>query len=235
MTLKAAGGTALVGSPPGEGLIGMSPLLAAAACGQHDILRFLLECVDPSERHEAVNQTIGSGAGTTALMFAAAGGFYEVCALLIANGAATMTLDNQQPVAVDALQRAVAGGYTSCVRLLLDNGGHADHRNARGQTYLLYALLFGHMETASLLVEMGCDLNAQFTAMSQPGVTVLMVAAVRGIEDAVEFCLARLSPQEVRRRDHNGANAADWAGRGRRTELRRRIERATASSVDPPY
>ena len=164
-------------------------------------------------------------------MFAAAGGFDEVCALLIAHGAGVRTLDRQQPVAVDALQRAVAGGHTSCVRLLLDHGGDADHRNARGQTYLLYALLFGHLETGALLVERGCKLNAQFTAMGQQGVSALMVAAVHGVDEAVSFCLARLTAEEVKQRDHNGETAAHWAERGHRLDLKQRIDRAMSAGA----
>jgi ankyrin repeat protein len=165
---------------------------------------------------------------------------------LLARGMDPNTLD---PQGQHALYLALRSGSGKVVRLLLQ---HPDTRvdmvNASGETPLMMAALRGDVDTMTLLVARGAQVQregwaplhyaasgpspdavkwlvqrgAKVDARAPTGSTPLMLAARYGHEDSVFLLLA--AGADVQLRDDKGRQAVDLARMDGRDALARRIE-----------
>jgi hypothetical protein len=121
-------------------------LMRASQKGEYGRVKELLSSGNPVD----INAT--SPSGITALMYAAAGGHYEVVRLLLDAGADV----NAHGGECTPLQAAVGGGGR-VVTALLDAGADVDARNRYGQTALMYAARLGEARTVELLLGRGAN------------------------------------------------------------------------------
>lgn len=73
----------------------------------------------------------------------------------------------------DRLRAAARDGDQLSVRRLIREGTPVDEPDEHGHTALSLAVLFGHVETMSVLIDAGADVNAR----DGSGLTILMLAA----------------------------------------------------------
>lgn len=104
--------------------------------------------------------------GQTALMWAAVEGHAEVVKLLLERGAdpalvsvASTRQERRPPGGMTALLFAARQGKIDAVRALLDGGADIDQASADNTSPLLIAVLNGHYELASMLIELGANPN----------------------------------------------------------------------------
>jgi ankyrin repeat protein len=81
----------------------------------------------------------------------------------------------------DVIIGGIEGSAMNIVRLLLDHGAPLEARNNAGQTPLMMAALYGHVDTFRLLASRGAELDAA----DKRGRTALTFAARRGRLDAI--------------------------------------------------
>ncbi|XP_076082646.1 cyclin-dependent kinase 4 inhibitor C-like [Mytilus galloprovincialis] len=77
----------------------------------------------------------------------------------------------------DKLTTAARKGDIEALKLCLQNGADIDYRDGSGQTALMKAAMYGHLEICRLLIDTGCkiDITAKYN-----GWTALMFAASGG-------------------------------------------------------
>jgi hypothetical protein len=121
-------------------------LMRASQKGEYGRVKELLSSDDPVD----INAT--SPSGITALMYAAAGGHYEVVRLLLDAGADV----NAHGGECTPLQAAVGGGGR-VVTALIDAGADVDAKNRYSQTALMYAARLGEVEVIELLLRRGAN------------------------------------------------------------------------------
>ena len=104
--------------------------------------------------------------GQTALMWAAAEGHADVVELLLAGGAdpalastASTKQERRPPGGMTALLFASRQGQIEAARALLDGGADIDQAGADNTSALLVAVVNGHYDLASLLIERGANPN----------------------------------------------------------------------------
>lgn len=159
-----------------------SPLHLAAYNGHHQALEVLLQSL--------VDLDIRDEKGRTALDLAAFKGHSECVEALINQGASIFVKDNVTKRT--PLHASVINGHTLCLRLLLeiaDNPEVVDVKDAKGQTPLMLAVAYGHIDAVSLLLEK----EANVDAVDIMGCTALH----RGIMTGHEECVQMLLEQEV--------------------------------------
>ncbi|KAB0405432.1 hypothetical protein E2I00_018083 [Balaenoptera physalus] len=159
-----------------------SPLHLAAYNGHHQALEVLLQSL--------VDLDIRDEKGRTALDLAAFKGHTECVEALINQGASIFVKDNVTKRT--PLHASVINGHTLCLRLLLeiaDNPEVVDVKDAKGQTPLMLAVAYGHIDAVSLLLEK----EANVDAVDIMGCTALH----RGIMTGHEECVQMLLEQEV--------------------------------------
>jgi len=118
--------------------------------------------------------------GSTLLYTAYGKQHFEICKLLIENGANTETL----------LIMVSSNGHLELCKLLLEYGADVNMKNNRGETSLFMASFNGHLEICRLLIEKGADVNMQ----NNRGVSPLNMSSFNG---HLEICRLLLE---------NGAN-----------------------------
>ena len=108
--------------------------------------------------------------GQTALMWAAAEGHAEVVKLLLASGAdpalsstASTKPERRPPGGMTALLFASRQGRLEAARALLDAGADVNQTGADNTSSLLIAIVNGHYDLASLLIERAADPNVADT------------------------------------------------------------------------
>ena len=113
-----------------------------------------------------------------------------------------------------ALMIAAQGGYSTVVKVLLEasaNPNLADEDT--GGTPLIYAVESGDVETASLLLEAGADINSQ----NITGKTALMKAAEFGNVEIAKTLLQ--SGADINIKNHEGKLALNYAQDKKHTEI----------------
>ncbi|TMW66639.1 hypothetical protein Poli38472_014615 [Pythium oligandrum] len=151
---------------------GMTPLMAAANEGYHEILGQLL-------KYGAVLEDMDD-TGTTALGRAAAMGESK-CAQWLVNAGANV--DHADFTGSTPLQVAAYKGFDAIVELLLVAKARLDVQDLGGFTPLHSAVSGGHFTTTKLLVERGAALEAR----SVKGYTPLLQAAEHGNLQIVQY------------------------------------------------
>ncbi|KAG8515619.1 Serine/threonine-protein phosphatase 6 regulatory ankyrin repeat subunit B, partial [Galemys pyrenaicus] len=150
--------------------------------GHHQALEVLLQSL--------VDLDIRDEKGRTALDLAAFKGHTECVEALVNQGASIFVKDNVTKRT--PLHASVINGHTLCLRLLLeiaDNPEAVDVKDAKGQTPLMLAVAYGHIDAVSLLLEK----EANVDAVDIMGCTALH----RGIITGHEECVQMLLEQEV--------------------------------------
>jgi len=131
---------------------------------------------------EKVKKIIASGidinckdtSGNTPLILAASYGHDKILELLIAKGTDLYMKNNSS---TNALGFATYKGNTNIVKLLLASGVPPNLRiNDQYGTALMLAVIHGHKDLASLLLEKGAEVSAK----NQDGTTPLIFAAING-------------------------------------------------------
>jgi ankyrin repeat protein len=166
-----------------------------------------------------VSRILGRGAdpnatdekGNSALWLAEERGRDDVGRLLIERGA---RLDSTDSGGTEVMYHAALNGNVSFARLLLDAGVDIDKKYGAKQTSALMTCAWsGHPELARLLIERGADVNA----CDERGLTPLMGAARRGLEDTVKRLIAHgadlhaIASIEDALKPFQGWNALKWA------------------------
>jgi ankyrin repeat protein len=90
------------------------------------------------------------------------------------------------PIYGSPLNRAVIGGCTGTIRLLIQRGAEVDHPNVFNNTPLWFASGVGNAEIVTMLINAGANVNHRGNA----GVTPLMVAICSGDTECVRVLLA---------------------------------------------
>lgn len=85
-----------------------------------------------------------------------------------------------------ALTIACAGGHDELVQLLLARGSNIEHRDKKGCTPLILSATAGHVSTCHILLEHGCDIEAQSDRTKD---TALSLACSSGRQEVVELLL----------------------------------------------
>lgn len=178
--------------------LGATPLWAAAMNGSEAMIRRLLQAgADPN---------LALTAGETPLMVAARGGFAPVVSLLLAKGA---KVDAAGPRSQTALMWAVSQRHAAVTRLLLDAHANVHAKSAvwsqvmavsphgmlqynkdvphGGDTALMFAARNGDLESATLLLAAGANVDDQ----DAWGVSATALAAHAGFTPIVELLLAK--------------------------------------------
>jgi ankyrin repeat protein len=121
---------------------GFTPVALACYFENVDIANFLVEKgADP-------NIQANNGSGINALHAAVAKNNYELCNLLIENGAGVNAVQIQK---VTALHSAAHRGNLSIVKLLIENGANANAKMDNGDTALSIADRDGHLQVKQYL------------------------------------------------------------------------------------
>lgn len=145
-------------------------LMIAAADGQADIVRILLEKgADPNASVTKDFTVDGKSVfeGSTPLMAAAYAGYDEVVALLIEAGAGVSA---KTKYGGTALMAAAAGGHLAAVKLLAENGAEVNAQTTetfamgkekvpKGSSAISGASYKGHAEVVQCLIDHGADVN----------------------------------------------------------------------------
>lgn len=118
--------------------------------------------------------TATNRSGLNPLMLAAAFGYRESTALLLAKGAAVNAAVTSGPQqGKSALFFAAGGGHAAVVKQLLAAGAAADRVTPQNHTPLTYAAAAGYPQCVALLLKAGADRDR----VSQSGVSILGYAA----------------------------------------------------------
>ena len=151
---------------------GVTSLMSAASQGHLEATQLLVS------KGLGVNDVAHSGG--TAIMFAAGGGHNSTVLYLLESGAdvnviVKATPEYKEQVAealeqgdedvephvdgVTAVMVAAQGGFTECVRMLVEAKAEVDIVDEDNMTPLLYAVKGNHVDTAKLLVQSGANPN----------------------------------------------------------------------------
>jgi ankyrin repeat protein len=114
----------------------------------------------------------------------------EIARLLIERGA-------DQEARNDALIGVAEGGSPEWVRFFLAHGAHADARRPDGESALMRAALWGHLNVVTLLLDRGADVNAR----SEEGWTPLTRAALQGHLPTARVLIGRGADVNARLKD----------------------------------
>jgi ankyrin repeat protein len=170
---------------------GMTPLLYAACCGNHNIVKAILEA-------GAETGAVDADMGWNALFFAIDEPNNEqIVELLLEHGCNPDARDKE---GCTLLSWASYDGSTNYVQILLDAGADVNAKDTRGFTSLMAACANNHYRTASLLLENMADPN-----IGGYGMTALMVAAEVGSKKIVQLLLQNGADIELKNCDGDDA------------------------------
>ncbi len=119
----------------------------AAVNGQIEQVRQLLDA-------KKVHINSADSEGKTALIWAAAQGYKDICELLFSN---ICGLDVQDKDGMTALIWSAYNGHHEISSLLISNGSDLDAQDFNGWTALMWAAYNGRIPVAISLIEAGCN------------------------------------------------------------------------------
>ncbi len=162
-------------------------LLDAAKAGDSETALDLL-------RDRSVRATVDEPGpdGTTALLWAAHNGDYELTRRLLRAGADP---DAANDYGATPLLEAATTGDADVIEALLDAGAEADKANPEGMTPLMAVARTGNVEAAKMLVEAGADVNAREQWADQ---TALIWAAAQGQPEMITYLIGAGADPDAR-------------------------------------
>ncbi len=184
---------------------GMSPLMAAAGTGNHQILRLLLS--------SGAAVSLRDTEGKSALMYAASATIEELINGFIhlrLVGSTITSSDFLTPAMVARLRPQFEPQKEFCVHELIQGGADVNDRDRKGMTPVVYAARAGSLAVARNLIANGADIHAR----SQQGITPLYAAAINGHDEIIDYFIGE--GLEVDTRLNNGETplmAAVWNGK----------------------
>lgn len=120
---------------------GLSPLMLAASCGNESIAYFLLQ--------QGAELEMKDYRGWTALFHCTSTGHQQMVKFLLDNNA---DANVKEPISgFTPLMEAAASGHEIIVQYLLDHKVKVDHRNAKGETARVLAMMYGYTKIVSLI------------------------------------------------------------------------------------
>ncbi|CAL1599226.1 unnamed protein product [Knipowitschia caucasica] len=120
---------------------GLTPLMLAASCGNESIAYFLLQ--------QGAELEMKDFRGWTALFHCTSTGHQQMVKFLLDNKA---DANVKEPVSgFTPLMEAAASGHEIIVQYLLDHKVKVDHRNAKGETARVLAMMYGYKKIVSLI------------------------------------------------------------------------------------
>ncbi|XP_020779946.1 ankyrin repeat and SAM domain-containing protein 3 [Boleophthalmus pectinirostris] len=120
---------------------GLSPLMLAASCGNESIAYFLLQ--------QGAELEMKDFRGWTALFHCTSTGHQQMVKFLLDNNA---DANVKEPVSgFTPLMEAAASGHEIIVQYLLGHKVKIDHRNAKGESARVLAMMYGYTKIVSLI------------------------------------------------------------------------------------
>ena len=110
------------------------------------------------------------------------------------------------PPAGYVIEELATKGQTGLLEVLIEQGYDVNATRGDGGTALMGAAMNNHVETSTLLIEKGADLNMQTT---DTGVTALLLAVIPGHVETVELLMKHGADPELLTKE--GANALMYA------------------------
>lgn len=156
-------------SDPNYHLRGVTPLMIAAASGQLDILRMLVNC-------GAATAVADHETGRSALHRACIRGHADAAKLLIQSGAA---IDIDDASGCTPLMLAAQAGHADVVRILLCAGASVSIADRKGESALTKCIGEGHDACLDAMLKAGAPVNA---VNRSTGDTALIAASRVGSE-----------------------------------------------------
>lgn len=187
-------------NPNAQNEDGRTPLISAAARGDHGIVSLLVQ------RGADIN--VKDKKGYTAL-FHAIEAMYEDVAMVLLDQPA-LDPDGRGLNGVTALMSYAWRDRKDAVEKLLQRGADVNAQDNDGDAALHGVAKSGNVEILDLLLAKGADPNLK----NKLGGTPLMWAAVFGNEDAAARLLARGADPSLK--DQDGMTALDWAVKNKR-------------------
>lgn len=155
---------------------GALPLIAAAAKGQLDTTKLLLDYGAAVDAYDKTEET--------ALIAASAQGHTEVVELLLAYGASVdlQGISNQK----SALNASAAGGKLGPVRVLLSHGAQVDLEDINGWSPLYIAAKAKNVEVLKYLLDHGANPNTKDIIGEYPLISASMMGHTKVVKTLIE-------------------------------------------------
>lgn len=178
--------TTILSQKPGElGSITGNKFTDAATLNRVDIIQKMLK--------EGTNVNTQTKDRSTALMWAAKGGYLKVVQVLI-NAKAKVNMQNKS--GNTALTYAAHGGHSKTVEALIKAGAKVNRKNKQGNSALMLAAIDGDLNSVNILIESNADLELK----NKNGFTALDLAkrfGHRRVERALRDALKLSSRSEL--------------------------------------
>ncbi|ORX96607.1 ankyrin [Basidiobolus meristosporus CBS 931.73] len=136
-----------------QDMAGKTALMYATENGQKEVVEYLL---DQGHEEKEISKDFE---GNTVLIVATEKREEEIFTIYVKRYPETVLMANK--AGVFPLIIAAKEGYNNLVNIILDYGGDINQTDSQGCTALHHAAAWGHLKTATLLLERGCRHNHQ--------------------------------------------------------------------------